>query len=264
MVGGGSTNNLIRQLAVVSGQTWYCSQQHLWLRFLRRDSLTDRSNSWEDARRHDDRRILTKTGPTNLAASSATGSTSASAASAVGWQVQVGMTERGREDIGDITAIESLVNGASSQTTTNQQMTTKNIPMVNRDVALVQIQWEAHRITTADELYHTQWDTLVDTTTIRSPLTGRLTTMFVGDHNDHDPQDFDTEDPIFEICIDDEKKIDDATTTTNIHHLTIGNNNNSGDTDGDGSGFPELVDWKTYQQRIQNLERGKFYDEDLV
>ena len=198
-MGGGSTNNLIRQLMVVSGQTLYCSQQHLWLRFLRREASTDR-NSLEDAHRHNDRRILTKTGQTSLAASpsSVTGSTAALAASSFWWQVQVGLTERGLENIGDITAIESLVEGTAASVHNNtQKMRTNLHSRVEREAALVQIQWEAHRITTADELYHTQWDTLVDTTTIRSPLTGRLTTMFVGDHNDHDPQDFDTEDPIF-------------------------------------------------------------------
>lgn len=266
-MGGGSTNNLIRQLMVVSGQTLYCSQQHLWLRFLRREASTDR-NSLEDAHRHNDRRILTKTGQTSLAASpsSVTGSTAALAASSFWWQVQVGLTERGLENIGDITAIESLVEGAAAaaQTTTNTQTTTTttNVPRVERDAALVQIQWEAHRITTADELYHTQWDTLAVTTTIRSPLAGRLTRVFVGNTTDY--HDFDTEDPLFELGIDDEKTMDDATSTTNTTPLTIGNNkNNTSDTDGDGSGVPELVDWKTYQQRIHNLERGKFYDEDI-
>ena len=249
---GGGKHNLIRKLAVVSGQTLYCSQQHLWLRFRRLDG-----------------RVVA---PENKLSKETTDRSLASASAAVGWKVQVGITERGLEDIGDITAIDSLMDGAAvsavsaSQSTTNThtQKMRKNRHRVERDAALIQIQWEAHRITTADELYHTSWDTLADTTTIRSPLAGRLTTMFVAKHTDTD-QDFDTEDPLFELCLDDEKTMNAATTTTNTTQLTSGNNKNNGsDTDGDGSGVPELVDWKTYQQRIQSLERGKFYDEDIL
>ena len=37
---------------------------------------------------------------------------------------------------------------------------------------LLQVEWEGHKITSADELYHTVWETFSEMTTIVSPVAG--------------------------------------------------------------------------------------------
>jgi hypothetical protein len=71
--------------------------------------------------------------------------------------LQIGLTERGLEDIGDVTSIQCLIEKGRS---------------VTRGQELLQIHYEGHSITSADELYHTVWETFDDYVTIESPLSG--------------------------------------------------------------------------------------------
>lgn len=75
------------------------------------------------------------------------------------WHVTLGLTERGYEEIGDVEGVRVL-----SPTTT--------VSAVGQD--LVGISWHGHRITRADELYHTVWETIEEDSTVRSPVRGEL------------------------------------------------------------------------------------------
>eukprot|EP00536_Pseudo-nitzschia_multiseries_P007691 jgi/Psemu1/196183/e_gw1.183.103.1 len=72
--------------------------------------------------------------------------------------LEMGITERGLEDIGDITSVRWLA--ARSE--------------VRRGDELLQIHFDGHSITGADELYHTVWETFSDHVSIRSPVSGTI------------------------------------------------------------------------------------------
>ena len=59
------------------------------------------------------------------------------------WRVEVGLTVHALEDIGDVIAV-----GHGPTAPGNR---------VEAGAALLTLDWEAHRVSTADELYHTQW-----------------------------------------------------------------------------------------------------------
>ncbi len=73
--------------------------------------------------------------------------------------LELGLTERGLEDIGDVTSL--------------QQSST--LSSLKRGDELIQIHFDGHSITSADELYHTVWETFSDHLSIVSPVSGKAT-----------------------------------------------------------------------------------------
>ena len=73
------------------------------------------------------------------------------------YEVEIGLTERGLEDIGDMTMMRAMVPEKTA---------------IHSGHELLQVEWEGHSITSADELYHTVWETFTGITTIKSPVPG--------------------------------------------------------------------------------------------
>ena len=73
------------------------------------------------------------------------------------YSLEIGLTERGLQDIGDLTMMKRMV--------------ASDMP-IKRGHELVNIEWEGHSITCADELYHTVWETFSGSTLVESPVTG--------------------------------------------------------------------------------------------
>jgi len=82
-----------------------------------------------------------------------------------GLLVDVGITRRGLEDIGDVSSITNLL-GIQHSTSQKQQWP------VSAGDGIVEIDWDAHKITSADELYHTVWETISESTVIQAPVAG--------------------------------------------------------------------------------------------
>jgi hypothetical protein len=81
--------------------------------------------------------------------------------SAASVRLEIGLTERGMEDIGDITSIQSMI---STNGSTN----------IVKGQELLQIHYDGHSITSADELYHTVWETFSDKVSVHSPVAGEF------------------------------------------------------------------------------------------
>lgn len=112
------------------GRKLFDSQRHLWLR----------------ARPH--------------ARSSATDSQRAGT-----WLVDVGLTSRKLENIGDVISIKPF---ARDRQSSNRPWPTK----LGEPIAF--IEWEGAAISAADELYHTVWETVIDTEVVESPVDGSV------------------------------------------------------------------------------------------
>ena len=82
-------------------------------------------------------------------------------------QFDVGITDRGLDDIGDIISIQFPIHFPGDPPV--QQTTWCK---VKKDQEILNIHWNAHLITKADELYHTIWETIDETTSIKSPGDG--------------------------------------------------------------------------------------------
>ena len=82
------------------------------------------------------------------------------------WTVQVGITDRGLDDIGDITSVKPAIPDVGTE--------------LKRGDDLVNIEWDGHAITAADELYHTVWETISGVKTIQSPVQGTILNVFNG------------------------------------------------------------------------------------
>ena len=76
--------------------------------------------------------------------------------------LELGITERGLEDIGDVTSLQRL---AAKETKAGTRL--------KRGDELLRIHFDGHSITSADELYHTVWETFSDHLSILSPVSGR-------------------------------------------------------------------------------------------
>mmetsp|Transcript_70 Transcript_70/g.127 ORF Transcript_70/g.127 Transcript_70/m.127 type:complete len:187 (+) Transcript_70:338-898(+) len=89
--------------------------------------------------------------------------------------LEMGITERGLEDIGDITSVRW---SAARHFDTNGPGRTENeiesTTRVRKGDELLQIHFDGHAITSADELYHTVWETFSDHVSIRSPIAGSI------------------------------------------------------------------------------------------
>jgi hypothetical protein len=73
------------------------------------------------------------------------------------YSLEIGLTQRGLDDIGDLTLMKPLVSRAAA---------------IHPGHKLLNLEWEGHSITSADELYHTVWESFSGVTTIESPVSG--------------------------------------------------------------------------------------------
>lgn len=71
--------------------------------------------------------------------------------------LELGLTQRGIEDIGDVQSILLQQNAH-----------------VRQGQDLLRVSWEGHSISDADELYHTVWETVEGFTMLKSPVTGTI------------------------------------------------------------------------------------------
>jgi hypothetical protein len=89
------------------------------------------------------------------------------------WCVQVGITERGLDDIGDVTSV--IQAHAFNITNNNNNKLQKNpSASIVAGQDLIRIHWEGYAQTSADELYHTVWDTIEGVQTFPSPVSGHI------------------------------------------------------------------------------------------
>ena len=78
--------------------------------------------------------------------------------------VDVGFTFRGIEDIGDINTIT-----AADEIQINDE--------IKAGENIMQIEWDGHVHSEADELYHAVWETFTQTVTMKSPISGKIHTL---------------------------------------------------------------------------------------
>ena len=100
--------------------------------------------------------------------------------SSYGRILEIGVTARGLEDVGDITSLRhrpSLLETHGGST--GKQ--TSGIP-VKRGDELLQIHFDGHSISSADELYHAVWETFSDHLSIMSPVDGRTIEIISDQH----------------------------------------------------------------------------------
>jgi hypothetical protein len=75
------------------------------------------------------------------------------------WTVEIGLTDRCLQDLGDIQKMYS------------EFALNKN---VSKDDTVLSLDWDGYKITDGDEMYHTAWTNVQGTYTITSPVNGRL------------------------------------------------------------------------------------------
>jgi glycine cleavage system H lipoate-binding protein len=75
------------------------------------------------------------------------------------WHVQIGMTERGLDHLGDITAV-NIVQPERKEKSAGED--------------LLHLNWEGYEWTEADELYHTVWNSVEGVETLVSPVSGQV------------------------------------------------------------------------------------------
>lgn len=153
----------------------------------------------------------------------------ASTSSAALVRLEIGLTERGVEDIGDVTSIQPMV------ATVNCNRST-----IAKGQEILQIHYEGHCITKADELYHTVWETYSDKKSVHSPVAGQLlemgdTTSPTGSQN-------------MDYFIDDDTVLVANLITTKEEWEYVSNET--------------LVQEATYLKVIGELPRGNFADHD--
>lgn len=71
--------------------------------------------------------------------------------------LEIGLTQRGVEEIGDVQSIRLEQNST-----------------VRQGDELLRISWEGQKISEADELYHAVWETVEGFTTLKSPVSGQI------------------------------------------------------------------------------------------
>jgi hypothetical protein len=143
------------------------------------------------------------------------------------WCVQVGITARGLDDLGDVT---SVLQAQAFKNTTNNEITSKNpsaIVVAGQD--LIQIHWEGYAQTSADELYHTVWDTIEGVQTFPSPVSGQIEHIV----DNVDQEEVDEETVLVELSCDE----------ASLQQAAIG-----------------WIEEKEYLDIIQRQSRGKFAD----
>mmetsp|Transcript_4354 Transcript_4354/g.11963 ORF Transcript_4354/g.11963 Transcript_4354/m.11963 type:complete len:209 (+) Transcript_4354:68-694(+) len=97
--------------------------------------------------------------------------------------LEIGLTPRGLEDIGDLAAIQSAVFQPKLSTNHNEEEEEDPQRTIRRGDDLLTIEWQGHSITGADELYHTVWDSFEGRTQLKAPVSGRIRHVWgVGSH----------------------------------------------------------------------------------
>ena len=134
--------------------------------------------------------------------------------------MNVGLTPRGLEDIGDINIITSKFNVQDTQ-------------RINAGDDIVEIEWDGHVHTEADELYHAVWETFTKATIIPSPISGIIRNVQVVDR------------PSIHTVVDDE-------TTLFSVEMDKSSFDNLSDT---------FVNEESYDKHVEKLPRGTFYDD---
>lgn len=86
--------------------------------------------------------------------------------------IEMGLTERGLEEIGDVIALRRYFQSSSNEPEQQKVKAGENI---------LAIDFEGHSITNADELYHTVWETFEGTKVIKSPIDGIVEDIHLGD-----------------------------------------------------------------------------------
>jgi hypothetical protein len=109
---------------------------------------------------------------------------------AASWCVQVGITERGLDDLGDVTSVLQAHAFKNNNTTTNSALQQNPSAIVFAGQDLIRIHWEGYAQTSADELYHTVWDTIEGVETFPSPVSGQI--EHIVDNVDQEEVDEDT------------------------------------------------------------------------
>lgn len=130
---------------ILSGQKLFMPSRHVWLRAM-------------------------KVSSSSMSMPSKVLPVSSSSDGAGDWRVDVGMTFRGIEDIGDVQKYEfetDIVQAANS----SLALLPRRILSAGKDTVLT-IHWDAHHITAADELYHTVWETISEQTLVTCPVNG--------------------------------------------------------------------------------------------
>lgn len=87
------------------------------------------------------------------------------------YSLEIGLTKRGLDEVGDLICIKKL-------------LPIDHSAEVRPGDALLRIDWEGHAITRADELYHTVWETMEGETRIRSPVYGTINHILVCEDDD--------------------------------------------------------------------------------
>lgn len=146
--------------------------------------------------------------------------------SATSIRLEIGLTERGMEDVGDVTSIQFMV---PKTNTTN----------IAKGQELLQIHYEGHSITSADELYHTVWETFTGKLSVYSPVTGQFLERSATPTTETQNQD----------C-----SIDD--TTTLVANLITTKE------EWESARMENLVGETCYLEAIRKLPRGKFAEHD--
>lgn len=73
--------------------------------------------------------------------------------------LELGLTQRGIDDIGDVTSITLIPDREST---------------IRVGENVVRIEWDGHYRSEADELYHATWETYSEVTTLALPIEGRI------------------------------------------------------------------------------------------
>ena len=221
--------------------------------------------------------------------------------------IDVGITDRGIDDIGDVTGVKPCFTNTgmhthtsphshshSSTCTEKNENENINIPVwkLKQEETVLEIQWDAHLITSADELYHTVWETVSETSMIRAPFKGVFVFsemhsemhMHSDSHSHFEVQVqkgrrrgyvLDSDVPLFTMLVDQDCL--DA-------EIGIGGGCGCGDDSGEKEGYADadadanmssttrthrreggrLMDYDAYMEFVETLERGKFHEDDII
>ncbi|CAB9507074.1 expressed unknown protein [Seminavis robusta] len=141
-------------------------------------------------------------------------------AARLSWLVDVGLTQRKLDDIGDVSSVNTLV----PQERVNRDC------FVQAGQNIMEIQWDGLTISGADELYHTVYETYEESTLIQSPLSGMVLKV-----NTLDP---------------DREELDEDTILLQMRV----------DTDSLNLATKNLVQEGEYNDFVRTLPRGRFQD----
>ena len=108
------------------------------------------------------------------------------------YRIQLGLTKRGLDDIGDISHFERKLSPTRQPKTRQHQQQDQQRPVdgwgeeIKRHQEFLKIVHEGHAITAADEMYHTVWDTITEELSIVSPTDGWVISSESAVHDEGD------------------------------------------------------------------------------